>query len=111
MRLSITGHHVELTDALKAHVQEKLSHLKAAVDHVLDVHVVLSVEKRQHICEVTVHAKGETLHAKAAEENLYAAIDVVVDKLNRQLKRYQAKLKRHLQNHAAEEARRAKEGQ
>ncbi len=110
MRLTITGHHVELTDALKAHVEEKLSHLKAAVDQVLDVHVVLSVEKRQHICEVTVHAKGETLHAKAVEENLYAAIDVVVDKLNRQLKKYQAKLKRHLQNHAAQEARRVKEG-
>ena len=110
MRLTITGHHVELTDALKAHVEEKLSHLKTAVDHVLDVHVVLSVEKRRHICEVTVHAEGDTLHAKAVEEDLYAAIDVVVDKLNRQLERYRAKRKRHLQNHTAAEARRAKGG-
>jgi len=109
MRLTITGHHLELTDALKAHVEEKLSHLKTAFDRVIDVHVVLEVEKQQHICEVRVHAPGDVLHAKAAEQNLYAAIDVVIDKLNRQLARYKAKRKPHLRNHEAAEARRIKE--
>jgi len=108
MNISITGHHLELTDALKAHVEEKLQHLKTAFDRVIDVHVVLSVEKLNHICEVTIHAKGETIHAKAVEQDLYAAIDVVVDKINRQLAKYQARQKPHLRNDAMRKARKFK---
>ena len=95
MQVSITGRHVELTDALKAYVHDKLGHLKHSFDHVLDVHVVLTVEKHRQRCEITIHANGVTIHAKHETDDMYASIDGVVDKLNRQLKRYRAKLQRH----------------
>jgi len=95
MQVSITGRHVDLTDPLKAYVHEKLEHLKHSFDHVVDVHVVLSVEKHRQRCEVDISAKGVHIHAKHETDDMYASIDGVVDKLNRQLKRYRAKLHRH----------------
>jgi len=95
MQVSITGRHVELTDPLKAYVHEKLGHLKHSFDHVVDVHVVLTVEKHRQRCEINMAANGVTIHAKAETDDMYASIDAVVDKLNRQLKRYRAKLQRH----------------
>ncbi len=95
MQVSITGRHVELTDPLKDYVHEKLGHLKHAFDHVVDVHVVLTVEKHRQRCEINMAANGVTIHAKAETDDMYASIDAVVDKLNRQLKRYRAKLQRH----------------
>ncbi len=95
MQVSITGRHVELTEPLKAYVHDKLGHLKHAFDHVVDVHVVLSVEKHRQRCEVDISAKGVHIHAKHETDDMYASIDGVIDKLNRQLKRYRAKLHRH----------------
>jgi putative sigma-54 modulation protein len=95
MQISITGRHVELTDALKDFVHEKLGHLKHSFDHVVDVHVVLTVEKYRQRCEITMYAKGVTIHAEAETDDMYASIDAVVDKLKRQLKRYRTKLQRH----------------
>jgi len=95
MQVSITGRHVDLTDPLKAYVNDKLEHLKHSFDHVVDVHVVLTVEKYRQRCEVTIYANGVTIHAKAETDDMYASIDTVVDKLNRQLKRYRSKLHRH----------------
>ncbi len=95
MQVSITGRHVELTEPLKAYVHEKLGHLKHSFDHVVDVHVVLTVEKYRQRAEITIRANGVVIHAKAETDDMYASIDSVVDKLNRQLKRYRAKLHRH----------------
>jgi len=95
MQVSITGRHVELTDPLKAYVDDKLGHLKHSFDHVVDVHVVLSVEKHRQRSEINIRANGITIHAKEVTDDMYASIDGVVDKLNRQLKRYRAKLQRH----------------
>jgi len=95
MQVSITGRHVDLTDPLKAYVNDKLGHLKHSFDHVVDVHVVLTVEKHRQRCEINMAANGITIHAKHETDDMYAAIDGVVDKLNRQLKRYRAKLQRH----------------
>jgi putative sigma-54 modulation protein len=95
MQVSITGRHVELTDSLKAYVNDKLGHLKHSFDHVVDVHVVLGVEKHRQRCEINMAANGIKIHAKDETEDMYAAIDGVVDKINRQLKRYRAKLQRH----------------
>jgi len=95
MQVSITGHHVELTEPLKAYVGDKLQHLKHSFDHVLDVHVVLSVEKFRQRCEVSMQANGINIHGSHETEDMYASIDGVVDKLNRQLKRYRSKLHRH----------------
>jgi len=95
MQVSITGRHVELTNPLKAYVSDKLQHLKHSFDHVVDVHVVLSVEKFRQRCEVSMQANGINIHGSHETEDMYASIDGVVDKLNRQLKRYRAKLRRH----------------
>lgn len=95
MQVSITGRHVELTDPLKAYVNDKLGHLKHSFDHVVDVHVVLGVEKHRQRCEVNMAANGINIHAKDETDDMYAAIDSVIDKINRQLKRYRAKLQRH----------------
>lgn len=95
MQVSITGRHVELTDPLKAYVHDKLGHLKHSFDHVVDVHVVLGVEKHRQRCEINMAANGVNIHAKDETDDMYAAIDGVVDKINRQLKRYRSKLQRH----------------
>jgi len=108
MQVSITGRHVELTDPLKAYVHDKLGHLKHSFDHVVDVHVVLGVEKNRQRAEVTMAANGINIHGKHETEDMYAAIDGVVDKLNRQLKRYRAKLRRHLSDHGQRKGRELK---
>jgi len=95
MQVSITGRHVELTEPMKAYVTDKLQHLKHSFDHVLDVHVVLSVEKFRQRCEVSMQANGINIHGSDETEDMYASIDGVVDKINRQLKRYRSKLHRH----------------
>jgi len=94
MQVSITGRHVELTEPLKAYVDDKLQHLKHSFDHVVDVHVVLSVEKFRQRCEVTMQVSGINIHGSHETEDMYASIDGVVDKLNRQLKRYRSKLRK-----------------
>lgn len=104
MQVSITGRHVELTDPLKSYVDDKLQHLKHSFDQVVDVHVVLSVEKFRQRCEVSMQVSGINIHGSHETEDMYASIDGVVDKLNRQLKRYRAKLRRH-RNVAKQEAR------
>jgi len=95
MQISMTGRHVELTDSLKDYTTEKLQHLKHSFDQVVDVHVVLSVEKFRQRCEVTIQANRITIHGSHETEDMYASIDGVVDKLNRQLKRYRAKMRKH----------------
>ncbi|MDQ6969377.1 MAG: ribosome-associated translation inhibitor RaiA [Mariprofundus sp.] len=107
MQVSITGRHVELTDPLKAYVNDKLQHLKHSFDQVVDVHVVLSVEKFRQRCEISMQVSGVNIHGSHETEDMYASIDGVVDKLNRQLKRYRAKLRRH-RNVAQKDAREIK---
>ncbi|MDQ6960893.1 MAG: ribosome-associated translation inhibitor RaiA [Mariprofundaceae bacterium] len=95
MQVSMTGRHVELTDPLKQYVQEKLKHLKHSFDQVVDVHVVLSVEKFRQRCEISIQANRLNIHGSHETEDMYASIDGVVDKLSRQLKRYRAKMRKH----------------
>lgn len=108
MQVSITGRHVELTDPIKDYVHEKLGHLKHSFDHVVDVHVVLSVEKIRQRCEVTIQASGLTIHASHETDDMYASIDGVMDKLSRQLKRYRAKMRKHQSNHNQRKGREIK---
>jgi len=108
MQVSITGRHVELTDPLKNYVHDKLQHLKHSFDHVVDVHVVLSVEKFRQRCEVNMQASGINIHGGHETEDMYASIDGVVDKLNRQLKRYRSKLQRHGSQHGKRKGREIK---
>ncbi len=95
MQVSMTGRHVELTDPLKQYVREKLKHLKHSFDQVVDVHVVLSVEKFRQRCEISIQANKLNIYGSHETEDMYASIDGVVDKLSRQLKRYRAKMRKH----------------
>ena len=95
MQINFTGHHVEVTPALRAFTEEKLNKLEKHFDKITSMHVVFDIEKLSHIAEATVLvAKGE-LHARAESEDMYAAIDTLVDKLDRQL----IKLKEKIRNH------------
>jgi len=108
MQVSITGRHVELTDSLKAYVDDKLQHLKHSFDYIVDVHVVLSVEKIRQRCEVNMQANGIHIHASHETDDMYASIDGVMDKLSRQLKRYRAKMRKHLSQHGQRKGREIK---
>jgi len=102
MQLSVTGHHIEITEALRNYVATKLAKLERHFDHMTDIHCVLTVEKLQHKAEATIHVGGGTIHAEQTEPNMYAAIDILVDKLDRQVKKHKEKLTDH---HAREAAR------
>ena len=95
MQVSVTGHHVEVTDSLKTHVEEKISKLKRHFDNVTDVHVILTVEKLEQKAEATVQISGAKLFAEDHQEDMYAAIDALVDKLDRQIKKHKEKLTKH----------------
>ena len=83
MQLNISGHHVELTEALKEYVSEKFQRLERHFDQISNTNVTLQVEKLRQIAEATVNISGGELHAKAENEDMYAAIDALVDKLDR----------------------------
>ena len=95
MQLDVTGHHVEVTPALKDYVQNKLGRIQRHFDAVTDVHCILTVEKLRHKAEATVQVSGGRLYADAIEEDMYAAIDGLIDKLDRQVKKHKEKLCDH----------------
>ena len=92
MQINITGHRIDVTPALRAFTEEKFDRLERHFDHITAINVVFDVEKIRQIAEATVLvAKGE-LHASSESEDMYAAIDTLVDKLNRQLIKHKEKL-------------------
>jgi putative sigma-54 modulation protein len=95
MQVNLTGHHVDITPALKDYVDTKLARLERHFDHVTDVHVILTVEKLRHKAEATVHVSGNDLFADAIEGDMYAAIDGLIDKLDRQILKHKEKLTSH----------------
>ena len=98
MQISITGHHVDITAALHSYVNSKFERLARHFDQVTNVHVVLSVEKVRQKAEATLHVNGADLHAQSVEEDMYAAIDSLVDKLDRQVKKQKEKVTDHHRN-------------
>ena len=95
MQLNLSGHHVTISPALKEYVSSKLRRLERHYDHVTNAHVVLSVEKLTKKAEATVHVSGGQLFADSRKDDMYAAIDGLVDKLDRQIKRHKEKLTDH----------------
>jgi len=95
MHIILTGHHVEITDALRQYVNSKMEKLERHFDSVTDIHVVLSVEKLRQKAEATLHLSGKNLHADSTDEDMYAAIDALADKLDRQLKKHKEKVTDH----------------
>ena len=95
MQLNLTGHHVEITESMRDYVQSKLARIERHFDHVTVVHCILTVDKLRHRAEATVSLAGGKLFAEAIEENMYAAIDAMVDKLDRQVRKHKEKLTDH----------------
>lgn len=95
MQINLTGHHVDLTSPLRDYVDNKLERLERHFDNVTDIHVILSVEKLRHKAEATVHLSGGKLHASAVQDDMYAAIDSLIDKLDRQVRKHKEKLSDH----------------
>ena len=91
MNLNLTGHHLDITPALRTYVQDKLGRVRRHFDHVIDAHVVLSVDKLRQKAEVTLHVRGKDIHCASEDLDLYAAIDLLVDKLDRQVLKYKDK--------------------
>ncbi|MDY6852190.1 MAG: ribosome-associated translation inhibitor RaiA [Thermodesulfobacteriota bacterium] len=95
MQLSVTFRHMEPSDALKDYARDKISRVEKYLDSALEAHVVLSVEKFRHIADVTILSDGLKINGQEQTEDMYSAIDMVVDKLERQLKRLKQKIKGH----------------
>ena len=95
MQIDLTGHHVDITPALRDYVNGKFERLERHFDNVTDVHVILSVEKVRHKAEATIQVSGGSLFADSVEDDMYAAIDGLVDKLDRQVKKHKEKLTDH----------------
>lgn len=95
MQIEITGHHIDVTEAMRSHVLEKFSRLEKHFDKLLEVHVILSVEKLSQKAEATVHINGANLFAEDTQTDLYTAIDNLVDKLDRQVLKHKEKHLNH----------------
>ena len=91
MQVNLTGHHVDLTSSMRDYVNNKMERLERHFDIVQDIHVVLSVEKLRHKAEATLHINGGSVFADSVEEDMYAAIDALTDKLDRQVKKHRKK--------------------
>ena len=92
MQINISGHHIELTSALKEYVEEKIQRLEHHFDQITHADITLTVEKLRHKAECNIHVSGSDLHGSAEDENMYAAIDSLADKLDRQLLKHKEKL-------------------
>ena len=95
MQLNISGHHVEVTDSMKEYVINKLERLSLHHDRITSTNVILSVDKLIQKAEATIHVSGKDLFADATHEDLYAAIDSLADKLDRQLIKHKEKMRSH----------------
>ncbi len=103
MQYSVTGHHVDVSPALRDYVGQKLEKLERHFDHLTDIHCILTVEKLRHKAEATVHLSGGKLYASAVQEDMYAAIDGLIDKLDRQVRKHKEKLTDHHARDAAKQ--------
>ena len=91
MNLQLSGHHLDLTPAIRSYVNDKLNRISRHFDHVIDVNVVLSVSKLDHKVEATVHVRGKDMHVECIDTDMYAAIDGLADKLDRQILKHKEK--------------------
>lgn len=95
MQVNLTGHHIEITPALKDYLNSKFERIERHFDQVTAVSCILTVEKLRHKAEAKINVTGGTLFAEDVEDDMYAAIDGLVDKLDRQIKKYKEKLTDH----------------
>jgi len=95
MQLTVSGHHIDITDALRMHVSDKFDKLQRHIDHITKIEVTLIVEKQLHKAEAGLHVSGADLFASAESDDMYAAIDALADKLDRQIIKHKEKHRGH----------------
>lgn len=93
MNISITARHFDLSDQHKEYVEKRLKHLKRFFETIMDVHVILQKEKHREIAEVTIQVNGVTMHGEEETGDIFSSIDLVVDKIEKQIKKYKARLR------------------
>jgi len=103
MQLNVSGHHLEVTESLRGYVETRIEKIERHFDLVSDMNFILTVEKLRHKAEATINVNGGTIYADATEEDMYAAIDGLVDKLDRRVRKHKEKLVDH---HARESHKR-----
>ena len=104
MNLHLSGHHVDVTPAMRDYVTTKFTRITRHFDHVIDVQVVMSVAKLRHKIEANLHTRGKDIHVEAVELDMYAAIDALIDKLDRQVVKHK---ERNFEHRGGREAGRA----
>ncbi|WP_374339502.1 ribosome hibernation-promoting factor, HPF/YfiA family [Methyloversatilis sp.] len=95
MNLTITGHHLEVTPAIREYIESKIDRVIRHFDHVTSVSVILSVEKLLQKAEVTLHVRGKDIFVEAESEDMYATLDALIDKLDRQVLKHKEKSGEH----------------
>jgi putative sigma-54 modulation protein len=95
MQINITGHHIDVTPALKAYVTDKLQRIYRHFDHVISTDVILRVENHHKQAEAKVVAAGKSLFAQESGDDMYAAIDGLIDKIDKQVRRYKDRVRDH----------------
>jgi len=95
MQINLTGRHIDITPALRSYVETKLNKIQRHFDHVTNVHVILTIEKERQKAEATIHVNRANLFADAEHSDMYAAIDKLIDKLDKQVKKHKEKLSDH----------------
>lgn len=98
MQITVSGQQVEVTEPLRNYASEKIGRLQRHFDNMTTSNVVLHVEKNRHLAEATIFAKGATIHADAEGTDMYAAIDILADKLDRQVLKHKEKIQDHRGN-------------
>lgn len=101
MNLHITGHHVQVTPAIRDYVSSKMERVNKHFDHVIDANVILSVAKLQQKVEATLHVRGRDIFCESTDEDMYAAIDALIDKLDRTIIKHKEKHLGHRHDDAA----------
>ena len=102
MDVTITGRHMEVTDALRTYVESGLERIRHHFDRLIDVDVVLRVEKHRHIAEINLRANGLRVHSKETSADMYVSVDAVLQKLDKQVRKYKDRINRHQPRRARE---------
>ena len=100
MQINLTGHHVEITTSLRSYIEGKFERLERHFDNMTNIHVILSIEKDRQKAEATIHVNKGKIFADSEHEDMYAAIDALTDKLDRQIKKHKEKLTDHHRSEA-----------
>lgn len=98
MQLDITGHHIEVTPLIDNYIKDKVTRLKRHFDQVLNIHVILEVQKQKNKAEASIFVSGNHIFATGEGHDMYAAIDALADKLDRQILKHKERIRSHHRN-------------